>query len=405
MKKLSVVTFILIISLLMAASCDYGDAPSLYDEDFQGNPDPVITSVEPPNMALAGIGYITITGQNFSSTTEHNRIYFNDKKGVVLEASQTQLRVRPPVLRGEDIRLRVSVAGAVEFSNTYMYELQLAVEEAWGGLSDAQTPWGIAIDNEGNLYVSIEGLGEFGGVKKITPDQEQSDYASRQAWIYPYMKMGPDGSLYMARGPATFPAIYSVAPGGGTASPWLLGSGLGRIRDLDFDEHGNIWAGGNNNPAIYRITPDKEVEAFPFEHSDVRSIRVFDGAVYVAAVNDDAHNIWKFPFTEPGIAGDPELYFAFSDQYGHADAGAFAITFSSAGEMFVGTDGPDALIIVYPDKSWEPFYPGTLFPKNMAMAWGDGPNLFMTREAFGDNAQKIIRVNTQKESAPYYGLQ
>ncbi len=405
MKKWSILTIMLISSLLIIASCDYGDAPSLYDDDYEGRPDPVISSVDPPEVALAGIGYITINGQNFSANADNNLVYFNDRKGTVLEASETQLRVRPPVMSGEDIRLRVSVLGAVSFSNTYSYELQLAVEEAWGDLADAQTPWGLAADNEGNVYVSIEGLDEFGGIKKITPDQDQSGYAPRQAWIYPYMKMGPDGHLYAARGPATFPAIYSVPPGGGTASPWLLGSGLGRIRDFDFDEHGNIWGGGNNNPAIYRITPDKEVEAFPFEHSDVRSVRVFNGAVYVAAINDGTHNIWKFPFTEPGVVGEPELYFAFSHEYGQAGAGAFAITFSADGEMFVGTDGPDALIIVYPDKSWEPFYPGTMSPKNFAMTWGEGPNLFITREAFGNNEQKIIRVNTQRESAPYYGRQ
>jgi hypothetical protein len=409
MNKRSLLFCIGAIALLGAVliGCDLGDGESLYDPDYQSAPAPVISSVDPPELALAGVGQIVITGQNFSSNPDENLVYFNERRAILLESSATQLIVRPPNFASDDIVIKVAVLKAVEFSNEWPYVLELAVEPGWGGLSDQQAPYGIASDADGNIYTSVLGDGEFGGIKQITPDQERSDYAPRQAWVYPTLLRGPDGNLYAARGPATFAAIYTAPPGGVTPSPWLLGGGLGRIRSFDFDQHGNIWGGGNNNPGLYRVTPDKEVEVFEFDHSDVRSVRVFDGAVYVAAITDGKHNIWRFPFTEPGEVGEPELYFAFSDSYGLEGAGALAITFSAAGELFIGTNGADGLIIVYPDKSWEPFYPGTLSNTIDALVWGPGQDLFASWEdpasTSSDVIRKIVRINTQRQGAPNYG--
>ena len=100
-----------------------------------------------------------------------------------------------------------------------------------------------------------------------------------------------------------------------------------------------------------------------------------------------------------GNLGAEEVYFPFSDAYGVEGATIQAITFAADGTMFVGTDGPDAILTVHPDRTWEPFYPGLLQPAIINFAWGSGAILYAVREAGGDQTQAILRINTQREGA------
>jgi len=394
----------LFLFAILLAGCEFDNTPVATDPREDGVPRPEITSIEPEEKWLAGVDEIVIAGNNFSEIPENNHVYFNDKKGTILEANSSQLHVRPPVdAIGDSIRVRVAVMGAVQFSNTIYYTLERAIEQ-WGGLTGSQLPWGVAIDSDDNLYVSTEGPGELQGIQKITPDGEHSEYSPRQGWIYISLRMGPDGYLYTARGPAQQAILYRVSPGGGeTPSPWIASAhGIGRVRDMDFDANDYLWAGGNNEE-IYRISLDQEVTSYPFDHN-VIGVRVFDNGLYIASQKDEEYNIWRFPLDAESNLGEKELYFAFSDEIGDPDVAAYSITFSEDGELFVGTDrGEYGMIIVYPDRSWEPFYPALIKPRTRAVTWGEGPYMYISRQEFNDQPQRLFRVNTMREGAPYYG--
>ncbi|MEK6572545.1 MAG: hypothetical protein AABZ61_14320, partial [Bacteroidota bacterium] len=137
---------------------------------------------------------------------------------------------------------------------------------------------------------------------------------------------------------------------------------------------------------------------------NVRSLRVYNGYVYIAANADNVDKIWRFPIISSDSLGPAEIYFNFSEKYGVSGAGAYAITFSSDGEMYVGTDGPAGIILVHPDKSWEQYYPGLFQPQTLLFAWGSGSTLYLTRSGTVAS-HTIFKVNTQKTSAPYYGRQ
>lgn len=400
-----IITIHLFIIALLLASCELENSPVGIDPREGGAPDPEITSIDPEESWLAGVDKIVISGNNFSDNPAHNFVYFNASEAMILEASPTELHVRPPKdVVGDSVTVLVAVHGALNYSDPEIYTLEPAIER-WSDLLDLQRPWGIAIDADDNIYVSIQADGEDGGIKKISPDGESSDFVPRQAWFYINLRVGPDGALYGARGPATAPLIYRAPPEGGSMTSWV--SGIGNIRAFDFDQNGNVWAGGNNNQYIYRITPEEDVQEFPFDHN-VYSMRVYDGYLYIVAEDGGNFTIWRFQILSDDELGQAEVYFAFTNEVG-GNIGAFAVTFSEDGEMFIGTDGPDAMIIVYPDRTWEIFYPGLIEPKTRGFAWGSGNDLFVVRESHGEapdrTTQRLFRLNTQRERASYYGIE
>lgn len=392
------------LGLLLAAlsfwACNEDPTPSLYQpENLNTLAAPVIASVDPAGAAFAGIGVITINGQNFSSTKTDNKVYFNDLTGEILEASATQLKVRAPNLVSDNVNLKITIARVEKFSNVISYKLVAAVEPVLK-FAEIDEPWGIASDAEGNLYFSLVSSNVGAGVKKLTPAGEITDYSPKPPGLpakYSALKVGPTGVLY---GATIERRILQIPPGGGAATTWAS-TGLGTIYDFDFDADLNIWAGGNNN-FIYRVKPDKSVKPFAFK-GNVRSVRVFNGYVYVAAKTDSLESVWRFPLQAGGEIGPEEKYFDFSALYRPNGPGVFAITFAADGDLYLGTDAPEAILVVHPDKTVEPLYAGLFSPKSLVFAWGKDTELFMTRENIGGASQTVIRINMQKASAPYYG--
>jgi hypothetical protein len=404
MKSIFIMMSIIVAVFFIACDNDYPG--SLYDPNETGNPTPHITAVDPPDGSLAGIGIITVSGEHFSTVKEQNLVYIGKKSGRILEASQSQLIVQAPDEIGDSLRLRVSVAGAIAFSNELMYTLEPAIEE-YGQLANNQTPWGIATDADGNLYVSISVGTQSGGIIKVTPDGAVSEFVPPRIQRYLGMKMASDGYLYLVR---NLRLISRVQPGGGADENWLTLRIGAFITDIDLDEYGFLWAVGNNT-AIFRVHIQSEaVEEFSFT-ANIRSARYFNGYLYVSALTTESgaasSDIWRFSVSSNGELGQAEKYFDFTSQYDKNNsvgekATAFGLTFAQDGMMYIGTDGPDAILAVNPDKSWEPLYPGLLQPTGLFFAWGAGPNLFYTRGEIGTIAQRLFRINMQREGAPYY---
>jgi IPT/TIG domain. len=98
MRVLSLLQFILPISLLIFSCEDPNYPENIWDEDDQGNASPSISSVEPEEAAFAGIDTLTINGQNFSENASANLVYFNNMLGEVISATSTSLKVVTPNL-------------------------------------------------------------------------------------------------------------------------------------------------------------------------------------------------------------------------------------------------------------------------------------------------------------------
>jgi len=409
--KHSLLVLALGLAILVGAfsGCTEKPQPSVFDPNWQSAPAPTITSLTsdnpllPPSTGFAGVTVVTIKGTNFSPTIANDLVYFGTAPGTVLTASSTTLTVRTPQVVKDSLQVTVAVQGSQYFSNYVMYSLKSAVS-GFSVQKNGEDPNGIACDTAGNVYVSLVSTasGSALGVWKIAPD------GTRQAAAYSVtsgvtkwtgLKMGPGGVLYAAR---NLQALYKIPAGGGAGAVWALFPGGVKIQDFDFDANGNIWAGGAN-ASIYRVTPAGNVKAFPFV-ATCRSFRVYNGSLYVGAKTDSLESVWSFQIISSDSLGPAQKYFDFSGKYVPNGPGVQCITFSSDGDLYIGTDAAEGVIVVHQGGSSEPLYPGNLAPMPVAFAWGKGFSLYFSRLGTTTPHQMFV-INTLKLSAPYYGLQ
>jgi len=224
----------------------------------------------------------------------------------------------------------------------------------------------------------------------------ESGYALATAGValWTSLKMGPNGYLYAARNSR---AVYRFSPGGGSsAALWVALPTGSTIYDLDFDQNGNLWGGGNSTN-IYRVQSDKTITTFPFV-GNVRSLRVYNGYLYFAARTEAGEKIWRAQISSSGL-GTPEIYFDFA---AYPTNTPLAITFSSDGVLYIGTDSPDGIVIVNPNKTYSaPYgaYKASFGTGLSYFAWGGADDLY-TSTSNGILLKFTIRG---KKSAPYYG--
>ncbi len=387
---------VLILFIALFSNCGEDSTPSLFDPDAPQGATPQIAEVIPAGSTLSGIGQVTIKGQNFSSVPTENFVFFNDIRAEILSTSSTELTVKTPILVGE-VDLKIAVHKAELFSNIVKYTLLETVGEPVS-FTETQAPWAITCDASENIYLSLVDGNAGQGVKKVTLDGEMSDYAPKGGETYwAALKFGPNGILFGVRGVR---AIFQIVAEGSAPATWaVIPTTTVKLADIDFDSELNMWAVGNNQE-IFRIKPDKDIKGFPFV-GDVRSVRIFNNYVYLAGERESSEKIWRLPIISADELGPEEVYFDFSSAYpGYLTK---AITFDKNGDLYIGTDAPESIVLVHSDGSHEGLYPGLFHSSTISFAWGTGTYLYATREGSVDFPQTILKIQMLKESAPYFG--
>jgi hypothetical protein len=404
MKKIFYNTFIIItiFSAIILTSCAEDPPASLEEYPSANLPAPVLSTLEPSSQALAGITEVTITGSNFSADSRNNRVYFNGIPGTILSGTATQLVVKVPNVVADTVMVKIAVVGAQNFSNEYQYKMVSSWEVYYPLDAIAEKAYGIITDNSSNLLINLYDI----GIWKITPDRVKSLFVPKgntQKWDN--FRYGPGGELYGVRSArGIWKIVENVAPG----APWAAPS-AGVIVALEFDANQNLWA-LNNNSTIFKVTQDKAFTSYPFT-GVLRAIRLFNNDLYVAATKDNIEGVWRIPIDANGDLGTEELYFETTDI--RVGAKITAIAFAADGDLILGMDkGPDPLIVVKPDKSYEDLYPGVIEANSVvAIFWpANEEGLFFVRgeERSADGTkvevgQAPIKVEMQKIGAPYFG--
>lgn len=391
------VLFTSILGIVLLFGCKNDITPSLYDPNYSSpRPQPVVDSIAPAGSVLAATTPITIYGKNFSATPAENSIYFNGKKGTVQSATATQLVCVTTADSGAML-VKVGVAGADKYSNEFPYRLILAVEAFGNFTPPTNGAAGITPDSAGNIYFNLLASNVDNGVYIMSPTGTKTQYGNKLSgninWAS--LKLGQDNLLYATR---NVKAVYRFGVGGGNAAPWTS-IPSGTLSDIDFDQNGYLWAGGNAS-SLYSIKPTKALKTSPFAAS-VHAVRVFDGRLYIAALKDSIEQIFSAPINGDTL-GAITPYFNIKNALGSGYSG-LSMTFSSDGYLYIATQAPEGIIIVAPGgASYSTPYKGygaNFGTSCVSLAWGAGEKLFVT--TFEGN---LLLLHTNKSSAPYYGV-
>ena len=414
-KIVGLIGLVIGVCALASNGCQNADAPSLYNPGTL--PQPIVDSLSPAAGALAGIDTVSVFGRNFSADKSNDGVYFNSTllyNTSIISATTTKLVMKAPTISGDSISVRVYVIGAVDFSPTVIYKLRPAIGP-FSTFASGEAPYGLSAGTDTNLYASLSNSNlavKDEGIFELTPAGTRLSPAYVLPTTSPIntnwlsIKYGPLGSIYAVKGTR---AIYKLAPGVANpgASPWAaLGSGA--FNDLDFDPDHNVWVGGSgvktgsDTTNIIRFASDASSRTFHFPGT-VRAVRYFSGYLYIAAVTGGASQILRTPWAADTI-GTPLVYFDVSSVYSGVTPNIYAVSFSTDGDMYVGLDGPDYLIIVHPGGIAEMAYQlyvssGVLSSPCKSLAW-IGTSLYASTSAGG-----LLKVNTGKQSAPYFGTQ
>jgi hypothetical protein len=400
------ILFVAAFFIMLLSGCKEETSTSVYDPNASVGQTPVISTISPSDSGIAGVTDFTITGSGFSSDPDLIRIFFDSQMGTLLQTSPTQLVVRSPQMAKDSVAIKISVRGALSFSNTRYMKLKPAYVP-FDSIVTGEAPWAVAIDAQGNIYVSIVSYGAGIGVKKFTPDGIRTDYAPKRFETkYTSLRFSPAGMLYGAWG---LQALVEIP--GGNANPviWVQFPGGTRINDFDFDAQGNLWAGGSHNTPqnakLYRVKPNKDTLSYPM-NALIRSVRVNNGYLYIAGkMNaDSSEKIVRYPILGDSL-GAQEVYFNFSASSLNSGSNSlYSMAFAADGDLFVGTDRAESLLLIHPNGTVEEFYPGIFSPTLHILVWGKGTELFAVKGTASSgsvgSSSQLLGINTQKAGFP-----
>lgn len=381
----------LIFAFLYLAGCSEDITPSLTELSPESLATPVITAINPPGEALAGVTKLTITGSNFSATLRNNLVYFDGVPGNVLSSSSTQLEVISAVVISDTVLVKIAIIGSDQFSNVFSYKLKPAVAEFYpfDPVTKKEVPYAITVDNIENIYASLKDL----GTKKIDDQGVLTSFAPKgPETFFRSITFASDNAIYAVRGGVR--GVYRVAEN--TAPAAFVASSQGitdNVNSINFDETRNVlWAGGSTG-ILYRITLDKNVKKYNLE-GGVNALKVAGNDLYVASTTTK-ELIWKIPIVSADSLGTPELYFDLSTQVDSL-LKVIDIVVAQDGDLYLGTDRTsDPIYVVHPDKSFEKLYPGLINSSVYSLVWGNGNFIYMTNVVDNINTT-IFKIDVQK---------
>ncbi len=396
MKKLHTILFFMLILLIFIffMSCENKYPESLWDPNAPSGAQPVIEQIIPPDSAYAGVGEIIIKGKNFSPVKDYNLVFVGGKRSEVVDASETEITIKSPVIIGDSLEIKVAVHKSELFSEPVYYKLKAAVSIIGNLAENNWMAYAIATDKIGNVYVSIEGK----LVKKIDPDGNVTHLADVSFLKANSMKYGPGDKLYAVFAAGRVKKVATVDTSGVEGTYVTLPK---EPKDIDFDASGNAWVTVDTD--VYLVKPDQSktsVKTFPVK---LKTIRVFNDYIYVSGFDETTGEakIWKAPIQGETL-GDEEvvLDIAAADWLTGITVNSF--TFDLDGNMYLATDNADGILIYNPaDGSHDILFPGLIAPNIWAFCWSENNFIFAIQQL--ESYSNILKIDVGKLGAPYYG--
>jgi len=394
--------FLITVLIGLLFSCDKKGPEDLWVNRPGGDPSPVIKSISPTDRAGAGALDIVVQGENFNPVMTQNSVFFDNVRADILSGNRTELKVMRPNLTGDSISVQVAVQNAAEIGRYYPYAID-DVTGVFGLILPGTKLSAMAADAEGSVYVVF---GMESVIRKFLPDGSATDYAtysgiSSSSRIC--MRMGPDGFLYLL--PEKKRNLYGVSRGGGEMIKMASPSFIDIVNCFDFDQNGNIYAGGARKSINLARPDDSAAQVADYSSFTVRALRVFQNYLYILAENTSQDSmavtgVYRHEITSAdGSLGPAERILAWGDA-GEFAGSAFAdLTFSADGDMLIATDNVNPILLVSSSGEQRPLYKEILTSTAEEFVW-TGTRLY---QRLGGSNNGLMWIAMGKAGAPYYG--
>ncbi|MBN2600421.1 MAG: IPT/TIG domain-containing protein [Candidatus Marinimicrobia bacterium] len=409
-----------LVALLIGIACDTEEPDSIFNPNATADPDPVITSITPPDSAYGGADErftVTIVGDYFGDNPNEVQVNFGSKLAEIVSHSATQMVVTPPANFGDSLRIMVSKFGSNASWEFGTYEQSAGVFHPYKLLNpvqkingfDAYTfPQSICTDSDGNVFVTHDKV-----VEKLSPDGTITTVGELRGKTTTRLNVGPDGALYY---------VYStniMKVDTSTFTTHTYKKLNANALDMDFDRNDNLYAIDNNSIyAVDKTTLDPTVLlSYNDESPDTNlfCIRVYDDDLYIAGTILDStglsNYIWKMALDVNAgtVSGNLEEVIDWSTT-NYSDLTLTNFTFDVDGQMLVGTKNYALLAITpnsgdYASGTVKQVYRNIIGTEYIhRIYWGPDNYLYIsTFNASNTENTKLLKVNMFGTGAPYYG--
>lgn len=258
-----------------------------------------------------------------------------------------------------------------------------------------EIPYGIALDEQGVVYVSLYGL----GIKKIVADTlAVFSPPAANAPFFKALTIASDNNVYGVRGgiKGIYKIVENTAPAAFVASSQGIAD---NINDIEFYKSQNVfWAGGNTG-IIYRITMDKNVKKVFYATGTINTLKIGNDNLYIALRDTNNQEVvWKFPVVSTDSLGEGQLFFNFSEQVDSV-AKITDLAISEDGDLYICSDKQSvAMYVVHPDNTFSEFYNGLINGGIYSFAWGLAENAYFTNILLATNTD-VWKVDMKKLAA------
>jgi hypothetical protein len=380
---------IIVIFILVMADCEYDGPTAQWKLVEEETDSPTITEVV-PSVAVAGVNYLTINGENFTDNLDNVNVYINGYKAEIVDFSNSSIKIRRPDRSGDSLSIKVSVYGAVNLGRWEPYTIT-SVYEPYGQFLSGITLGCLAIDKDENVYV-VEHTATL-EVYKIAPTGEKTQIGNANGTIQG-AAIDPNGQIYLFR---NLYDIYVVE----SDTVHIYATVSKRVNTGVFDSHGTLYASGRSAD-INIILPDLSIkQAGLYARDEIFCLRVFDNFLY-ALINlrssDELHPemaIWRHQILDgQGNLGDAELVFDWASAgEAYAESTPATFTIDSEGGIYIGSD--NVAPILYYDPSTgniDEIYKGIIPSGATKLLWGNGNYLYMVYSG-GTTQYNLFRID------------
>jgi hypothetical protein len=428
---LTILACCIMFMLIFISACEKFTEPGvIYNASQNQSTDvPTITKVSPQSVATAGVisREIKIYGRNLGvkNGTDTVWVYIGGTQAVIKEIyMDSVITVYRPSLSDDrydkEIVLSITDPNAIDTSANIMYMVEspgLVVGD-YANIYSAMAA--VDFDKDENLYTvagrslwrndfsgvtltQLMGTGNLAGDFKSTTDAKLGP-GEFQITMYAAVNKN---YLYSFRADTTAVTVTSIkAVKFATDLP-----ATALISKIDFDENGNIYAGGSGGIYYINLTDSSISQNLGYENANLTEMRVFNGSLYIS----DSLKVWQIPIAGQGALGGQTQLVNLSTDPNLSNCRISSFTIDESGNIYLCLrHHPQyCLFLRESDGSITPFYHDTSILPNTVekLIWGNSKYLYLCSSSLAGAtagtfaSSRIYRMNMNRNGAPYYGRQ